>query len=69
MGTGVHQQLSHVHSCYPFRLFLLIDQPELGNTLAMEDDCLKDSWTISLQSKYPGLVSASGQLTAILKVQ
>ena len=53
MGAAVIQLLVHHHQQYPWRLFLLLDSPQLAPDLVAEPACRKDAWTQRLQRLYP----------------
>ena len=44
------------HQHFPFVLFKLLHDPHLGQELAESPDCLKDSWSLSMQKQFPGFI-------------
>ena len=62
IGAAIAQLLAQPHSLYPVKLC-----PGLGREMAAEPNCLKDDWTLKLQTEYPQLEGA--ELQAILRVQ
>ena len=55
LGAAVHQPLRDKHQLLPLRLFRLLRHPEEGPEIADLPDCMKDPWTLQLQTKYPRL--------------
>ena len=53
-GCLIHQNLEHAHGCFPYVMFRLIKNPDLGESLAMTKPCVMDPWSRELLRKFPG---------------
>ena len=67
LGACIHKLLVLPHQTFPFQLFRLLHEPELGPTLAAQPDCCKDEWTRSLEARHKGLEGE--ELDAALRLQ
>ncbi|CAK0802016.1 unnamed protein product, partial [Prorocentrum cordatum] len=51
-GGLVHARLQFIHDRFPFRLFLLVKNPDLANSTQREAACSRDSFTQDFCQKY-----------------
>eukprot|EP00971_Amphidinium_carterae_P352813 6492740-Amphidinium_carterae.1 len=49
-GAAVHQLLSVPHQQYPMKTYRLIKEPEFGEAIASDKQCVKDNFTLALQA-------------------
>ena len=57
-GCAVHQLLTHVHSGFPFKLFLVLKTPARAQEFMNIPNCLKDCWTLALAESFGDFNSA-----------
>eukprot|EP00971_Amphidinium_carterae_P026100 514702-Amphidinium_carterae.2 len=57
-GAGVHELLALPHQAFPTKTYRLIREPEFAATIRAEGSCVKDKFTLALESMPGGLCSA-----------
>lgn len=57
-GCAIHELLAVPHQRFPFKVFRLLQEPELAPELSGAPACTLDEWSLDLRAAYPSL---SGQ--------
>ena len=53
LGCAHHKLLHHRHQRFPFRLFLLLDDPGRATEMSSTPECLLDPWSKKMRRLYP----------------
>ena len=57
IGCATEQLIAHPHTQFPYRMFKLLEHPELAGGFTAAKHCQKDVWSQPLQEAFPTLCS------------
>lgn len=57
-GCSVHELLASPHQRLPFRMFRLLNEPDLAEELCQLPSCLWDEWSADMKAAHPTLSGA-----------